>query len=74
MAEATNCAHIKALHDNMFLDSSDIVDLLTGKTRVRPVLRRLKEGRDGRLSVTRDWMEVLHCPLCGAKVSNESKE
>ncbi len=63
------CGHIELLQKEMFVDSGTIKNMETDQDRKGvPILRRLKEGRDGRLTVGRDWMEVLYCPNCGAKV------
>ena len=70
------CDHVAFLMevgtDHWFLDSGYIVNMDTGVGMRKPVLRRLKEGRDGRLVVTRPgWLEEKHCPVCGEEIRYE---
>lgn len=67
----TECGHLDALLENKLLDYGHIMNLgnMGEDGRWAPVLRQLKEGKDGRLSVKHsNWLEVLHCPICGEKV------
>jgi hypothetical protein len=68
------CGHIDVLAENNFLDVTTITNLSTGIEHQAPVLRRFKEGRDGRLIFTREWIEVKYCPLCGKLIERPGKE
>ena len=79
----TACGHIEALTKTgtvegvkgkgVFLDTGYILTFSSGLERMTPVLRFLRETAQGRLSVTRTWMEVKFCPLCGVPVEYEER-
>lgn len=54
-----------------FLDSGLLMNLQQGTQRRSPVLRTLKEGKDGRLTVSGTWLEIKFCPVCGQAVEAE---
>ena len=53
-----------------FLDSGLIVDWTNPEDSgsIRPILRALKEGKDGRLTVNSTWHPIKYCPNCGEAV------
>ena len=66
--EFSECGHVDVLLEFGWLTTGAKIDMPTGKTQTVVVLWKLKEGKDGRLSVKGDWIEVRHCPLCGEKL------
>jgi hypothetical protein len=68
----TDCGHVEQLITAGYLDVGDMFSPEVGDVdRAAPILRRLKSGRSGALSVTRDWTLVRHCPVCGEAVRYE---
>lgn len=77
----TACGHIEALTKTgtvegvrgtgVFLDTGNVLNFASGLERQMPVLRFLRETKNGGLSVTSTWMEVKFCPMCGVPVEYE---
>jgi hypothetical protein len=65
-----NCKCIAVLLDGGYLTTATSIDQETGKTTPLIVLGKLKEGKDGRLTVKPNWFVVRHCPSCGAKIDH----
>ena len=64
-----NCECLELLVTEHFVDTGTLITPETGVTRPVVILRRLKEGKDGRLTVGTDYLPIIHCPHCGTKVA-----
>jgi len=68
----TGCECLPVLVKNLYVCSGTVIpwppNPSESVTRHAPILRQLREGPSGRLSVTSNWIEVHFCPHCGAKV------
>lgn len=54
-----------------FLDTGRIINLEANTERIAPVLRALREGKNGHLNVGQPWIEIKFCPLCGLKIDTK---
>lgn len=58
-----------------FLDIGIMLNMQTGETETKPVLRGLKDGKDGRISLAPAfWMPIKYCPNCGDPVEEWANE
>jgi hypothetical protein len=66
--EFCECGHVDKLLEIGFLKTGTSIQPETGKTASVVVLWQLKDGKDGRLSVKNNYIQVQCCPLCGTKL------
>ena len=70
-----NCKCVPVLLSGGYLTTAiSIVFDKGGKTESQIVLPKLKEGKNGRLSVIPAWYLVQYCPNCGKPIRQSAKE
>ena len=67
----SECGHVEFLADNGLIYVDGLMNMTTGKTITAPILKELRDGRNGRLTVGSKWIQMLHCPICGSKLLQE---
>ena len=55
------CDHIELLLARGF------IQLRYEKGKPVLALRGIKEGKSGHLSVNKNWVQVMYCPICGVR-------
>lgn len=67
----SECGHVEVLVDAGLICYDELMNFSTGETTPACLLREIKEGKSGYLSVGKRWIQMLHCPICGEKLLTE---
>ncbi len=70
-----NCNCIEALISKSFVLTGTIMNMQSGDSRDNvPLLYQVKETASGKRNLTTTWIEMRHCPMCGAALNENTTD
>lgn len=66
--EFSDCGHVDALIELGVLQTGSMITTGTGETHTAVILYAVKEGKNGRRTLTTNYYPIKNCPLCGGLI------